>query len=179
MEKTVKNGKRRIAVVALIICVLFIVAALGGCSKEARPFENSNFEARKVSEIGMINAQINDGGSPYGDKIWRVCGDDQRVAEGAQAFEKFISESTFVTCNYYKMPFKTGGSRSALCIMNSSSGTLDYVKIEFIEDDGDEYIINVGSKYYKTSKSAVDEFRTAFFSLFDDNDLAVPSVYVN
>lgn len=170
------------ALICLIIITIFAALCLlsfAACSKEMQPFANSNFEARKVSEIGMINAQINDGGSPYGDKIWRICGDDPRVAEGAQAFEKFISESTFVTCNYYKMPFKTGGSRSALCIMNSSSGTLEYVKIEFIEDDGDEYIINVGSQYYKTSKSAVDEFRTAFFSLFDDNDLAVPSVYVN
>lgn len=125
-------------------------------------------------EVGMINDTCNDGGNPYGANVWRIKSGDERLSKCVELFENF-SKNSFRTCNYTKIPFTTGGPTTAICIFNTEEGaSWNCVKIIFLEEKKEDYIVEIKGIHYKVSKKAVDEFREQFYGMFTDEDLAFP-----
>lgn len=169
------RAKRKSVLLFIIATLLISIFTIyfTGCSKPATPLSRYDFSSDNITEVGIINSSSNDGGNPYGDNVWRIKDNDARLSQCAKLFEDF-SKNSFMTCNYNKKPFATGGSSSVVCIFKSEEGkSVNYVKITFLADDKDEHIIEIQGSYYKTSKTAVDDFRTKLDELFTDDDLAL------
>lgn len=162
--------------ICLTIITIFAAVCLlsfAACSKPAEPFNLCDFSSDNVIEVGKINSTCNDGGNPYGENVWRIKEGDDRLVKCAELLDAF-SKNSFKTCNYVKIPFKTGGPSTVICIFKNKEGDLlNHTNITFIEEDKDEYIVEIRGSYYKTSKQAVDEFREEFYGIFTDDDLAL------
>lgn len=165
--------KNLICTLAILITASVMSLSLVSCSKPAEPLSQYDFSVDNVIEVGKINSTCNDGGNPYGENVWRIKEGDARLTKCAELLDAF-SKNSFKTCNYYKIPFTTGGPSTVICIFKTEKGqSLNYINITFIEGDKDEYIVEIRGNYYKTSKKAVDEFREDFYGMFTDDDLAL------